>query len=71
MAGDEQIKNNDLRAALELHERLLEAADGGRTVRLGEYEASLILAMLEDSVYRNSVLLAHSATPLNSTPDVE
>jgi hypothetical protein len=65
MASDEQITSRDMAAGVELIERLLEAADGGRKIGLGEYQASTILAMLDDPGYRNSVLAAHSATPPN------
>lgn len=40
----------------ELVERLLVAADGGPGVGVGQYEASTILALLTDELYRNTVL---------------
>jgi len=69
MATNEPITSTELAAGVEVVERLLEAADGGRTVRFGEYQASTILAMFGDPVYRKSVFEAHSAMPPDSLAD--
>jgi len=53
----------DLLTGVKLVERLLEAADGGREFCIGEYHASTILAMFENSAFRNRVLAGHSAMP--------
>ncbi len=68
MESDEQTNQRELADGVQLVELLLETADGGGDICFGEYEASTILAMFENSMYRNSVLAAHSSMPPTSTP---
>jgi len=69
VAKDKQMSNRDLTTGVQLVDRLLEAADGGREVRLGEYYASTILAIFEDSMFRSRVLSGHSDILSTSTSD--
>ena len=50
-ANDKEVQD-----AVELLDRLLETADGGRGVSMGEYEASTMLALLMDKEYRRTTL---------------
>ncbi len=52
MGADEQ----NVQDAAELLDRLLEAADGGRAVCMGSYDASTILALLMDKEYRRTAM---------------
>ena len=46
----------EIEYAVDLLDRLLEAADGGRDVCVGDYGASTILALLMDKKYRRTVM---------------
>jgi len=60
MTRDKKSSNKDLTIGVQLVDRLLEAADGGREIRVGEYYASTILAIIEDSEFHNKVISRHS-----------
>jgi hypothetical protein len=49
-------ETDEVEYAIELLDRLLEAADGGRNVHMGSYGASTILALLMDRDYRIAVM---------------
>jgi hypothetical protein len=53
---DRQASEDD--DAAQLVDRLLEAADGGRKVLLGQYEASILLALLGDQSYTAKIMRA-------------
>ena len=42
--------------AVDLVDRLLTTADGGRAVNVGEYDAQAIIALLTDRAYRAEVM---------------
>jgi len=69
MESDREGANADLAAAVDLVDRLFEAADGGRHVSVGEYEASTILALFADSQFRENVLSTHLALPPDSASE--
>ena len=54
--------DNDVLNGAELYEKLLIAVDGGDSMRIGQYDASTILAMLEDAEYHKQVIAVHSAS---------
>jgi hypothetical protein len=55
--GELESERESLERAVELLERLAHAADGGRAASIGQYEASTLLALLEDERYRAKVMV--------------
>jgi hypothetical protein len=53
---DLETESESVERAVDLLDRLFAAADGGRSVSLGQYEASTILALLTDKPYRVEVM---------------
>lgn len=54
--GGLETEAESIERAVDLLDRLLSTADGGRNVGIGQYEASTILALLMDKVYRAKVM---------------
>ncbi len=54
----EQLETQEvsIERALDLLDRLLATADGGRSISIGQYDASAVLALLTDKSYRIKVL---------------
>jgi len=54
--GETETESESIERAVDLLDRLLATADGGRDVAVGEYEATTILALLMDKSYRVEVM---------------
>lgn len=54
---DQVLAEREIESAVDLLDQLLQTTDGGREVVLGQYEASTILALLMDKMYREIVML--------------
>jgi hypothetical protein len=53
---ERRIRARQAKAAVELLNRLLETADGGQCVAIGQFEASTLLALLTRKSYRISIM---------------
>jgi hypothetical protein len=51
-----ESKSDSIDHAAKLIDRLLNTSDGGQRIIVGQYEASTIVALLTDSLYRADVM---------------